>query len=711
MDDTAMATTTATNHQQRYRDFSFPPEVTKPRDSAPTTSHNIPQNRDYMAQPNNNLYNSSRQTMTTVGSSSRFSSNNNNYNNSGMDPQQQPSNRLLDGSSSNHFTPNTSSKSFRTQEEAERQRRAEENAAFVKMLEEESFLLQGGQLPKKQQRDRNSAADQAYGPNNAYGTNRRELYGEQERPYSHSSSRSGRSSRYSQHNQQPHQPSAAAAPPGQQQGNQYLAHPIYSRYRKQDDEEDDDDIDRNHNRDIPLNLNFPITARGVPRQNSKNSRDSGRSKHSGYVPSSNPLGEPPKEFELGLGFDDGRGTPHSSAHGGMDRYLPSSSQQQRRLPPKTRSNPHDEYPLGQPNMMSLEQAIHKMELEGDHHAQYAHRELPEDYDDILIGRHQPPQRQSNYNHPDNRYHHSSQYPNPQQQQPPPQQQLQQRNVYHGVSSRRLMMPVDFVEFPTDWDGREIEPTEDDELLDRDEDEYYRRRAAYRQQQQQHQQAQRDSMQPKPFSARDQLQSQSFNVGGGGRDPIMQSKPFSARDQLTSQSFNVGGGRGEQHQRARDQLQSHSLQSMSQQSQSRSTQLGASERDGRDRRNVQRNVSSLSRESGAAAPPYQNTDMYSQTMAHNGRRVPMQIEVSPGVSMPFRGSEETWEAIALNRIVKTSCLGCSIKLYCVEDAELVVCPDCQTMSPAHATEDPSANRTGLGLGFKEEQLVQWRTGGL
>lgn len=89
---------------------------------------------------------------------------------------------------------------------------------------------------------------------------------------------------------------------------------------------------------------------------------------------------------------------------------------------------------------------------------------------------------------------------------------------------------------------------------------------------------------------------------------------------------------------------------------------------------------------------------------------MQIEVSPGVSMPFRGSEETWEAIALNRIVRTSCLGCSIQLYCVEDAELVVCPDCQTMSPAHATEDPNAKRTGLGLGFKEEQLVQWRNAG-
>ena len=90
---------------------------------------------------------------------------------------------------------------------------------------------------------------------------------------------------------------------------------------------------------------------------------------------------------------------------------------------------------------------------------------------------------------------------------------------------------------------------------------------------------------------------------------------------------------------------------------------------------------------------------------------MHIEVSPGVTMPFRGSEETWEAIALNRIVRTECLGCSIPLYCVQDAELVVCPDCQTMSPAHAEgsgEDPfKNNRSGLGLGFKEEQLVQWR----
>jgi hypothetical protein len=61
--------------------------------------------------------------------------------------------------------------------------------------------------------------------------------------------------------------------------------------------------------------------------------------------------------------------------------------------------------------------------------------------------------------------------------------------------------------------------------------------------------------------------------------------------------------------------------------------------------------------------------YSQNIAVGGRQLlaPMQIEVSPGVSMPFRGSEETWEAIAMNRIVKTECFGCSIQLYCVEDA--------------------------------------------
>jgi len=111
--------------------------------------------------------------------------------------------------------------------------------------------------------------------------------------------------------------------------------------------------------------------------------------------------------------------------------------------------------------------------------------------------------------------------------------------------------------------------------------------------------------------------------------------------------------------------------------------------------------------------FHNADMFSQTLAVSGRRVgPMHIEVSPGVSMPFRGSEETWEAIALNKITQTECLGCTILLYCVQDAELVVCPDCQTMSPAYVEgrggEDPFKNRRmGLGLGFKEEQLVQWK----
>ena len=64
-----MATTTATSHQQRYKDYSGLPEITTPSAGARDSS----ERRDYMAQANKH---SSRQTMTTVGSSSRFSNNN-----------------------------------------------------------------------------------------------------------------------------------------------------------------------------------------------------------------------------------------------------------------------------------------------------------------------------------------------------------------------------------------------------------------------------------------------------------------------------------------------------------------------------------------------------------------------------------------------------------------------------------------------------------
>lgn len=356
------------------------------------------------------------------------------------------------------------------------------------------------------------------------------------------------------------------------------------------------------------------------------------------------------------------------------------------LPPPEEKDEHrsrgrgEDLPIPPPSRkMSLVQAIHNLELENgvdrgnsDQHLplpppaarSYRDRDiLQKDFDDILVGdgnRHQH-QHHSHRSGNDHDRHYRSQQ---QQQQPPIDVVLdnyqsrdrdrEQRGRHHqppmpphqshDEPPQRLKGPIETLEFPTNWDGAEIEATLDDELLDRDEDEYYRRRSEYLQHQQQHSQnSQFSPPHSQPRQQRSPSQQQHSPQQSRSRQPIRR---------LLSTDSNFGGA-------------------------------------------------------GGFA-----SDLYSQNIAVSGHRVaPMQIEVSPGVSMPFRGSEETWEAIAMNRIVKTECLGCSIQLYCVEDAELVVCPDCQTMSPAHelgSGEDPNRDRrSGLGLGFKEEQLVQWR----
>lgn len=73
-----------------------------------------------------------------------------------------------------------------------------------------------------------------------------------------------------------------------------------------------------------------------------------------------------------------------------------------------------------------------------------------------------------------------------------------------------------------------------------------------------------------------------------------------------------------------------------------------------------------------------------------------VEVTPGNFVPLRGSAETLEAVHLGRIQHTTCFVCKLSLVCVEDAEMVICPTCKTISPLEG----GASGRGLGLGLKE-----------
>jgi hypothetical protein len=82
-----------------------------------------------------------------------------------------------------------------------------------------------------------------------------------------------------------------------------------------------------------------------------------------------------------------------------------------------------------------------------------------------------------------------------------------------------------------------------------------------------------------------------------------------------------------------------------------------------------------------------------------------IEISPGVHVPLRGADETWKAIANDFYMPAECICCESTIFCIQDADYVLCPDCRVVS---CMKDPSSHRVGgVGLGFKYEDLARWQ----
>ena len=84
----------------------------------------------------------------------------------------------------------------------------------------------------------------------------------------------------------------------------------------------------------------------------------------------------------------------------------------------------------------------------------------------------------------------------------------------------------------------------------------------------------------------------------------------------------------------------------------------------------------------------------------------EMEVSPGVYLPFRDAKETWQAVARGCTIRCCCLECGIDLVAIQDCECVVCPDCQMLNPVF--DRPDGLKTvphGIGLGLKAEVVAQ------
>jgi hypothetical protein len=82
--------------------------------------------------------------------------------------------------------------------------------------------------------------------------------------------------------------------------------------------------------------------------------------------------------------------------------------------------------------------------------------------------------------------------------------------------------------------------------------------------------------------------------------------------------------------------------------------------------------------------------------------PVEVEISPGVFAPLRGSEETWRAIQTGNFETVVCVCCSNRIQCIADAEYVLCPECRVVSPMvdpyRITRASGQHIRGVGLGL-------------
>lgn len=86
-----------------------------------------------------------------------------------------------------------------------------------------------------------------------------------------------------------------------------------------------------------------------------------------------------------------------------------------------------------------------------------------------------------------------------------------------------------------------------------------------------------------------------------------------------------------------------------------------------------------------------------------------IEVAPGVHLQLRGAAETLRAIEDDFYIPAECSCCNMTLFCIQNADLVLCPDCRVVSPVVVDSIRSSNEgQSVGLGFTMEDLMQCQT---
>jgi len=82
---------------------------------------------------------------------------------------------------------------------------------------------------------------------------------------------------------------------------------------------------------------------------------------------------------------------------------------------------------------------------------------------------------------------------------------------------------------------------------------------------------------------------------------------------------------------------------------------------------------------------------------------MLIEVTPGNYVPLRGSAEIWDAVLNDQTIECLCFGCCTQLVTVNDADMIMCVSCHTVSPVEG----GTGGGGLGLGMKNDDAIYER----
>lgn len=83
-----------------------------------------------------------------------------------------------------------------------------------------------------------------------------------------------------------------------------------------------------------------------------------------------------------------------------------------------------------------------------------------------------------------------------------------------------------------------------------------------------------------------------------------------------------------------------------------------------------------------------------------------VEISPGQYLRLRGADETWKAIQNDFYMPTECSCCRLTIFCIQDADFVLCPECRVVSPLAGVVYEGSDG-GVGLGFTMKELAGWQ----